>query len=181
MKTRALNVTFDGVSDVKYHDFVADGERYERYESFIDRYLDNYSTGNPTSLTAHFVGANWHVNFLRNDNYGASDGRTTIRDGDAGTARSVNFMELGGNSNVDLISTSVYYMSGGGGAKHDVSLGAGYFETVSLSSARNILSTGDGLVVRISLDGTNTATLGAGGAHFVTASGGDSVIKTGAG
>ena len=130
-----------------------------------------------TLITTTFLdGSNWDIVALR---FGAAyDNKAIITDQDDGANRNIDYLKLGNNSDVDLISTRVRFVEGGDGDLHDVTLGSAKTKAVELNATTNIVTTGSGWVSSISTNGNDTITIGSGGAGMVNVGGGDNTITT---
>jgi len=130
-----------------------------------------------TLITTTFLdGSNWDIVALR---FGAAyDNKAIITDQDDGANRNIDYLKLGNNSDVDLISTRVRFIEGGDGDLHDVTLGSADTNAVELNATTNIVTTGSGWVSSISTNGNDTITIGSGGAGMVNVGGGDNTITT---
>lgn len=159
---KKLSVTFDGTTPVQR---LSGDSPVEWFDGSLGRYSVWYSGPKDRFVgTAELTGSDWRVDYMRM----ASDDNTFIvRDLDAGANRRIKLLELGHNSDVDLISTRVDFVFGWDGALHDVKLGAGTTLSVNLFAAKNILDTGAGWVGNILTGGTDTIIVNAAGAGSV--------------
>lgn len=128
--------------------------------------------------TTKITGTKWNIGFLK---FGAKFGNIAkIRDLDGQSDRNIDYVKLGKNSDVDLISTRIKHIDGqSGGNKHDVSLGSASTDSVNLQAKVNVVKTGTGFVKFIVTDGKDVVKIGAGGAgSIVTNDGNDRVTTT---
>ena len=178
-----LNVTFDGVTEVTR---LPDQSEVAWYSKFIGYYSVYYSEADPLRANVSLSGTDWTVKTLR---YGAETSNTThITDLDDGAGRRIDYLELGYNSDVELISTRVRYISGWDGEKHEVKLGNqqdGSTYSINLYADRNIVTTGNAHVQQINTGGPegtvvgDVIKIGSGGAGRVgTGDGNDRVTTT---
>jgi len=144
-----MNATFDGVNDVAK----LTGQPAVSWD-VPNGHIGYYSVYDGIANIG-LTGSNWTVAAMR---FGALfDNKTIIQDSDGNGGRRIDMLKLGQNSDVDLISTSVRFMFGGDGNKHDIKLGSGNYDAVVLDAALNIVKTGSGFVGNI-----DTATNGRG-------------------
>lgn len=145
----------------------------------FDETFNYFQEGGFSRFTGTFSGGDWYGDYLRI--WGEKNSKTIFRDTDAAEGRLINHLELGWNSDVDLISTSVHTISGGAGKLHDVTLGSGYLAYMGLTAAKNIVTTGSGHSEYIFLSGAqNDVTTGDGGVAYLRTEG-SSNIDIGAG
>ncbi|MEC7257182.1 MAG: hypothetical protein VXW58_05110, partial [Pseudomonadota bacterium] len=167
-----LNVTFDGVTDVPR----LPGQGPVTWGGSGPTNLGYYSVyvANPDTFdaTANLTGSSWRIKTLRMT---GEDNTTTVRDLNNGSDRRIDFLELGYNSDVELISTRVRYMYGWDGDEHRVVLGneqSGSTYAVNLYATRNFLTTVNAYVQSIGTGGEGTGNgdvinIGSGGAGAV--------------
>ncbi len=143
-----LNVTFDGITGVTRLPGQSDVEWYSKFMGYYSVYN---SGADPLHANVGLSGTEWTVKNLR---FGAETSNTTIiTDLDNGAGRRVDFLELGYNSDVDLISTRVRFIVGQDGGKHEVKLGNqqdGATYSINLYAEENIVTTGNAYVQQIS-------------------------------
>ena len=160
MATDKLTVTVDGVTDIPrlpgqsvrvWDGTPPDTTRMDIYSVYHD------VSGNDLKAVAELSGSNWQMKYFR---IAGEDHHTTIRDLDNGADRRIEYLVLGLNSDVDLISTRVDHVLGWDGDKHDVQLGSGYTHSVSLDADVNIVRTGSGDVGSIRTSGKTTIEIG---------------------
>ncbi|MDU9003416.1 hypothetical protein [Sedimentitalea todarodis] len=109
----------------------------------------NGTPADPLIANVSLTGSNWTVAAMR---FGASASNTTnITDSAGGSNRRIDYLKLGDNSDVDLISTRVRYIDGGEGARHDIQLGSGNTDSVNLGADKNFVITGSGYVGNIDI------------------------------
>ena len=174
--TTNLSVTFDGVNDVPR----LTGQNPVEW---FDEYISYYSVHNSTAddilnSTAMLTGSDWTVKVMR---FGASfDNLATITDMNGNAGRRIDFLELGYNSDVDLISTRVKFINGWDGDEHDIVLGAGNTESITLYAAVNNVTTGSGYVSSIVTGGEDTIVVGSGSVGTIRTGNGDAVVRIGA-
>lgn len=174
--SEALTVTFDGVNDVPRLTGQSPVEWFSKGMGYYNVY---YSGPADTFIaTANLTGTDWKMNYLR---LSGDDHITTIQDMDSGGGRKIKFLELGYNSDVDLISTRVQFVYGWDGAKHDVQLGAGSTNSVTLYATENIVKTGDGWVGNILTGGKDTILISDAGAGSIKTGDGNASVITNAG
>lgn len=185
MATQTLNVIFDGTTDVAR---LPGRSAVSWDDGSIGYYNVFYSAPNPgddLDATANFTGSGWRVKTLR---IAGDDNLTTIRDLDNGSDRRVDFLELGYNSDVDLISTRARFIFGWDGDTHEVTLGNrqdGGTSFIGLYAKENSVTTGNAYVSQIETGGApgaaigDTIKVGSGGVGMVqTGRGNDSVTTT---
>lgn len=172
-----INPTFNGSTDV-------DRLPTQSAVGWDGRFIGYYSVYNsaPSDELIANVGLtsiNWTVVTMR---FGAAfDNTTNLQDLNNAGGREIHFLQLGYNSDVDLISTRVRYIIGWDGDLHDVTLGNqqdGSTTAISLYAAENILNTGNEWVQLIETGGTDTINIGSGGAGFITTGHGDATVTT---
>jgi len=178
-----LNATFDGVTDVKRLSGQSDVEWFSKFMGYYSVFhgVKNDLLRANVSLT----GNNWTVKTLR---YGAeTTNKANITDLDNGAGRRIDFLELGYNSDVDLISTRVRYVFGWDGDKHEVKLGNqqdGSTFSINLYADENIVTTGNAYVQLINTGGPVSSAvgdvikIGTGGAGQVQTGHGDDRVTT---
>ena len=172
---KTFNVTFDGVTSVPQ----PDSNVAEWFGGWMGLYNGWYAgPKDKLRATADLTGSNWSIKVLR---LASDDNKTVIRDLDNGAGRKIDFLELGWNSDVDLISTGVKYIFGWDGDKHEVTLGdqqAGSTFSINLYALENIVTTGNAWVNAIQTGGTDTITIGTGGAGFIETGNGSATVTT---
>lgn len=173
MATEILNVTFDGSTSVPRLPGSGDVPWSGGTPSNMGYYSVFHDVaGDDLDATATLTGDHWRIKTLR---IAGEDHHTTIADADNGVDRRIDFLELGYNSDVDLISTRVRYIFGWDGDRHEVTLGSeqvGSTYSINLYATRNILTTGNAFVHQIDTGGSgsgkgDTITIGSGGAQAV--------------
>lgn len=167
--TTNISVIFDGVTDAVR----MPGQSpvlWDIANSFMGYYSVYDSLANDKLVaTVSLSGSTWTVATMR---FGGSfNNKTFLADLDGDAGRRIDYLNLGANSDVDLISTSVRYMYGGYGNKHDIVLGSGDYDAIVLNAAVNIVTTGSG-----SVDSINTADDGRG---VITVNGWVGRVETG--
>lgn len=177
MPTQILNVTFDGSTEVDK----LPGQGTETWGTQSTPRLDHYSVylSGPDDLdaTANLAGSNWRMNYLR---MAGDENKTTIRDLNGQEGRRIDYVELGYNSDVDLITTQIRAILGWDGEKHDIKLGNKFTATVDLGADVNLVQTGAGYVGRIDIyDGRGTVTANGDAGIVNMASGNDRLIVKG--
>jgi len=153
-----LNVTFDGVSGVAR---LPDQSDVEWFSKFIGYYSVYHDGTDLLRANADLTGDGWTVKTLRFN--GAGSNKTTVTDLDDGAGRRIDFLELGYNSDVELISTRVRYIFGYDGEKHEVKLGnqqEGSTYSINLYADENIVTTGNAYVQQISTGGPEGTVIG---------------------
>jgi len=154
---QVLNVTFDGVNDVPR---LPDQSDVEWYSKFIGYYSVYYAEADLFRANASLTGDSWTVKALR---YGGERNKTNITDLDDGAGRRIDFLELGYNSDVDLISTRVRFIVGWDGKKHEVKLGNqqdGSTYSINLNAEENIVTTGNAYVQQINTGSYGESAIG---------------------
>ena len=157
------------------------------YMGYYDIYLGDGIIA-PTDVrldaTVSMTGSDWRVKTLR---ISGDDNITRLTDVDAGAGRKIDFVELGYNSEVDLISTRLRYIFGWEGDRHEVNLGnqqVGSTYAINLLASENIVTTGNAFVRSIETGSENsviigdTITIGSGGARTVSTGQGSDTVKT---
>lgn len=172
---RKFNVTFDGTNPVDQ----PNGGVVQWFGGWMG-YYDGWYSGPKDRLNAFadLTGSNWQIKTLR---LAADDNKTTLRDLDNGADRRIDFLELGWNSDVELISTRVRFIFGWDGNRHVVTLGDqqnGSTAAINLYAATNIVTTGNAYVGIIETGGTDTITIGSGGAGYVQTGHGHATVTT---
>jgi serralysin len=170
-----------------------------------DKFLGYYSLfegdgGNQLRTDVTLTGSDWTVAAMRFGS-AARDEVTTIRDANGNTGRKIDYLKLGQNSDVELISTRVKHIEGGDGDLHDLKLGEGHVYSVSLFAQMNKVATGNGYVSSIQTNndsdieingdvgsvftavGTDKLTVNSNWLEYYKTRGGDNsvVVKDGAG
>ncbi|MCB1340665.1 MAG: hypothetical protein KDK24_06300 [Pseudooceanicola sp.] len=187
MATIVHNVTFDGINAVPYlpgQGFFPAGTSMGYYSVFVgDGILS--PTDDFFDATANLTGTGWRIKTLR---LAGDDNLTKIVDLDNGGGRRIDFLELGYNSDVELISTTVRHIFGWDGDKHEITLGnehSSHTFSITLWAKLNIVTTGNRWVASIDTGGSgagtlkDTITIGEGGAGNVnTGVGNDTVVTT---
>lgn len=173
--TTNISVTFDGVTDAVRLPWQSPVSWYIP-DSFIGYYSAYNSTPDDKLVaTASLSGSNWTVAAMR---FGSAfDNKTIVQDIDGAGGRRIDLLKLGDNSDVDLISTSVRFMYGDSGNKHDITLGSGDYSAISLNANVNIVRTGTGGVGSIDVDtGRAIVTVGSGGLDSLDTTNNNDVI-----
>ncbi len=171
-----LNVTFDGVSDVARLPGQSDVEWFSKFIGYYSVYHDGTDF---FRANADLTGDGWTIKTLRFN--GAGSNKTTVTDLDNGAGRRIDFLELGFNSDVDLISTRARYIFGWDGDKHEVKLGNqqdGSTFSINLYADENIVTTGNAYVHHIGTGGPETSAIGD---VIKIGSGGAAQVQTGHG
>ena len=130
-------------------------------------YLSFYhpTPGDTLDATVTLDGMDWTIAALR---FGADgDNITRLSDANGNSGRRIDYLKLGDNSDVDLISTRVKYIEGNDGDLHDVTLGSANTRSVNLSANQNWVTTGSGWVGQIETSGKDRVTVDSGGAGFI--------------
>lgn len=131
------------------------------------------STDVVTSNTT-LAGSNWEIEAMR---YHSSAEFTNISDANGQGGRRIEYLKLGMNSDIDLISTRIkILLTHEGGDLHDVTLGSEFTALVELGAASNVLTTQGGFVETIRTRGDDTVTIGAGGARLLASYEGTDVL-----
>ena len=170
--TETLTVTFDGINDVPR---LAGSSDVEWNGDTIDLYSLWY--GGPKDkfvFNASLTGTNWKLKLLRP---AGEDNMAVIKDIDAGAGREIRYLELGYNSDVELISTRARYVFGWDGDKHEVTLGnqqSGSTYSINLYALENVVTTGNAWVKYINNGGEGTGA----GDTIVIGSGGVGAVRT---
>lgn len=172
--TTQFNARFDGTTDVNRPFGSSDAEWFS---GFIG-YYSVYDSDPDDNMIANvrLTGSNWTVAAMR---FGASFNNTTnITDLNGGSGRRIDLLQLGYNSDVDLISTRVRFILGWDGQEHDVTLGSQNTLSVNLDAAVNRVTTGSGWVNSIQTGGSDVITIGTGGAGFIQTGNGQASVTT---
>jgi Ca2+-binding RTX toxin-like protein len=147
LATQTLNVTFDGVNDVPRLPGQGVVEWYNAGRDTIDRYSVWVPLPDDLDATLNLTGSNWRV---RDMQVAGEDHITRIRDLDDGSNRRIEQLNLGYNSDVDLISTEARTIIGWrqegnvpSPTRHDINLGdkINYMRTVELGADTNVVNT----------------------------------------
>jgi len=149
--TEKLSVTFDGVNEVPR---LTGQSPVEWYDKGLTTYSIWYSGPKDKFVfTGNLTGTDWKLKYLRP---ASDDNKTIIKDLDSGAGREIRYLELGWNSDVDLISTRARYVFGWDGDEHSVTLGAQTGKStysINLYAKQNTIVTGDGFVHNIATGG----------------------------
>jgi Ca2+-binding RTX toxin-like protein len=140
-------------------------------------YLSFYhpTPGDTLDATVTLDGMDWTIAALR---FGADgDNITRLSDANGNSGRRIDFLSLGDNSDVDLISTRVKYIEGNDGDLHDVTLGSANTGSVNLYANQNWVTTGSGWVGQIETSGKDRVTVDSGGAGFINTGDQRDIIK----
>ncbi|GHF69878.1 calcium-binding protein [Seohaeicola zhoushanensis] len=146
MATQFLNVTLDGINPA---DRLPGGGSVPWYMSgsraTIDRYSVYVELPDDLDATVNLTGTNWRI---RTFQVAADEGITRIVDLDNGAEREIEFMNIGYDSVVNLMSTRVRYMNGWDGELHDITLGSDvpWVHWINLGAAVNKIDTSAGWV-----------------------------------
>lgn len=135
-----INPIFDGSTPVER----ASGQGDATWNGGFLGYYSAYDTTPNANLIANadLVGSNWTVAAMR---FGADGTNTTkLTDSDSGSGRRIDYLRLGQNSDVDLVSTRVKFIEGGDGAKHDIQLGSQFTNSINIGADLNIVKTASG-------------------------------------
>ncbi|MCF6232110.1 MAG: hypothetical protein L3J36_03255 [Rhodobacteraceae bacterium] len=187
MTTETLTVIFDGVTDVPG----LTGQSVREWNSQRMSSYDVYYSGPKDDFVGNavLVGSDWNIKYLRM----AGDSSTfNLTDLDAGTGRRIDYLELGWNSNIDLVTTRARHIYGLSGDKHEVTLSEnqeGSTYSISLFAKVNLVTTGNKWVNAIqtgySLDvpaiGGDTIVVGTGGSGSVSTGKLGDTVTTGTG
>ena len=184
MTTQTLNVIFDGSTDVARLPGQSSESWNDASLGYYNVYYSAPGPGDDLNATANFTGSGWRVKTLR---IAGDDNLTTIRDLSNGADRRVDLLELGYNSDVELISTRVRFIYGWDGDRHEVKLGSqqnGNTSFIGLYAKENIVTTGNVWVASIETGGDaataigDTIRIGNGGAGSVNTGQGDDTVTT---
>lgn len=150
MPTTTLWARFNGFTDVNsLYGPIGWNSRFIGYYS-------QYEEDAADNLTANIrlTGNNWTVASMR---FGAAsrDTQLNLRDLNGSAGREIQYLQLGYNSDVDLISTRAAYILGYDGDLHDLVLGSAHTRSIDLSADRNVVTTGSGHVGNINIGGEN--------------------------
>ena len=178
-----VNATFDGINDVQRLSGQSDVEWDSKFLGYYSVY--HSVAGDLLRANVSLTGTDWTAKTLR---YGSeTTNETNITDVDNGSGRRIDFLELGYNSDIELISTRVRYIFGWDGDKHEVKLGNqqdGSTSSINLYADENIVTTGNAWVNFIDTGGPASTAIGdvikigTGGVGFVsTGSGNDRVTS----
>jgi hypothetical protein len=172
---RNYSVTFDGITSVTQPDSYV-----QNWGGGWMGYFNGWYGGPEDRFvaTASLTGSNWQIKTLR---LASNDNTTILRDLDNGVGRKIDFLDLGWNSDVDLISTRVLYIYGWDGDRHEVTLGnqqSGSTFSINLYALENIVTTGNQWVNTIQTGGIDTITIGTGGAGFIQTGHGPATVTT---
>ncbi len=182
-----LTVTFDGVNEVPR---LAGSSPVEWFGKQMKLYSVFYSGPKDKFIaTANLTGTDWKLKHLY---LAGEDSKAIITDLDGGTGREIRYLELGWNSEVNLISTRARYIFGWDGDKHVVNLGDNQVKStfsINLSAKENVVSTGNAWVNSIetgwygdaNLAVGDTITIGSGGSRSVSTRNGDDSVTTASG
>ncbi|MDK3072977.1 hypothetical protein QO034_07640 [Sedimentitalea sp. JM2-8] len=146
MATEVLNVTFDGVNAVPRLPGSTSVSWYDAGgRQTIDRYSVFVEAPDDLDATLNFTGSNWRIRTLQ---VAGDDHITRFVDLDNGAGREIEYLNLGYNSEVDLTSTKVRYMSGWDGQLHDITLGPqnDWIRWINLGADVNKLDTSVGWI-----------------------------------
>ncbi len=184
MPTRTiLNAKFDGINDVNRPDGGT--------SSFSSKFMGYYSAYNDKAddllkANVKLTGADWTVKTMRFS--AAFDNLTIIKDMNGSSGRRIDYLELGMNSDVDLISTRAKIIIGWDGDKHDVKLGTSgkSIIAIKLDARENIVTTAGDRVAMIETGwygsgkaAGDTISIGQGGAGSIfTQDGADKITTT---
>ncbi len=180
MATEILHVTFDGITSVPGLPGQSDRIWFGTPPALThmsEYWVYHNQAGDDFLATAKLTGSNW---FIKSFMIAGEDHHTTIKDADNGAGRVIDYMQLGRNSTVHLISTQVNFIDGWKGEKHAVWLGAAFTETVRLQADLNIVVTGNGDVGTIETSGKSIIDIGDVRAGQVRTGDGNDSITTGA-
>lgn len=140
MATEFLNFTLDGVTDIPR----LPGQGSVSWNTGGTNNIDHYEiyVSNPDDLdaTVNITGSDWRVEYMQ---IAGDDNITRIQDLDDGANRRFEVLQVGRNSDVDLISTRVAYLEGWeGGQRHDITIGedVGFINSVSLGAETNVVN-----------------------------------------
>ncbi|MDK3016303.1 calcium-binding protein [Pseudodonghicola flavimaris] len=180
--TTTLTAVFDGSTPVETL-----GDSREWFDGFLGYYSVFHGVEDDLfRARVTLSGSDWTVKTLR---FGAtSSNETIIRDADDGSDRRIDLLELGYNSDVELISTRVRYVMGWDGDKHVLVLGdkqAGSVSSINLYARENVVTTGNAWVQSLDTGGPgaigDSIRIGSGGAGTVDTGDGADRVVTGSG
>ncbi|GAA6199090.1 calcium-binding protein [Aquicoccus sp. SU-CL01552] len=152
-----LNVTFDGINAVSRLPGQSDVEWSSKFMAYYSVY---HSEAELFRANVSLTGDSWTVKTLR---FGGEKNKTNITDLDNGSGRRIDFLELGYNSDVELISTRARYIFGWDGEKHEVKLGNqqdGSTYSINLYADENIVTTGNAYVQQINTGNFGESAIG---------------------
>lgn len=173
MPTTTLWARFDGSTDVNA--LGRPVEWFSRFLGYYSQYEDN--AANDFVANVRLTNNSWTVATMR---FGAEsrESQVNLRDLNDGGGRRIDFLQLGYNSDVDLISTRVGYILGWDGDLHDIALGSAHTRSIDLSAARNVVTTGSGYVGNIDIgnDGIGVIRANGGVGRISTADASDRLV-----
>jgi Ca2+-binding RTX toxin-like protein len=175
MPTTILNATFNGVNPAT----ALSGS--VPFDNGFMGYYSQYLSGAANDLIANIslTGTNWTVATMR---FGAqsNDMQVNITDQNGGAGRSINYLKLGQDSDVNLMTTRIRFIEGGDGDLHDITLGAGSVNSINIGATNNLVTTGDGYVGNIEIwRGSAQININGGAGAVNTASGDDNLVVDG--
>lgn len=91
------------------------------------------------TFTANFTLTNggWTINSLFVLSGGEST--TNITDGDAGFGRVIDYLNVGNNSDIDLINSQISHIVGYGSGTHDINLGSAFTRSISIGGTQTTI------------------------------------------
>ena len=147
MPTTFLNALFDGSTNVN----TLNGTQswFDRFLGYYSQYEENANNNLVANVT--LTGANWTVATMRFGD-ASEQSQLNLIDANGFANRTIQYLQLGYNSDVDLTSTRVWYMIGFEGDLHDITLGSARVNSIDLYADRNVVTTGSGTVGHIDTD-----------------------------
>lgn len=116
-------------------------------------WMNDPTSGDVSTMNTTLSGNNWTVDAIR---FSSNTEFTNISDAGGAAGRSISWLRLGQNSDVDLISTRIKHIEAADGKKHDVTLGSASTNSVTLYADVNKITTGTGFVGQIETGGKDT-------------------------
>ncbi|MFA3917906.1 calcium-binding protein [Ruegeria hyattellae] len=148
------NTTINNASDVTLPD--GSNVSWDNGE-YIDILWMNDPTKNAIStMNTRLTGSDWTIDAVR---FSSNTEFTNIRDLNGADGRSISWLKLGQNSDVDLISTRIKHIEGSDGNKHDIKLGSASTNSITLYADANNITTGSGFVGQIETGGKDKITV----------------------
>ncbi|MEL6620014.1 MAG: hypothetical protein AAFP16_14145, partial [Pseudomonadota bacterium] len=178
-----VNATFDGINPVQNIGFT---------EPWSSGRINRYSVwdGDPANtldFNGSLTGSDWRIRSMAVDNQAALDGiadslTVTLTDLDSGGGRRIESLFIGGNADVDLLSTRIDWLRADSLGDHDINISnGGRIDYMSLGGDTNSVITGTNYVKFIEVwRGSADLTIGTGGAEAINLdNGNDAVVLNG--
>ncbi|MEO9821659.1 MAG: calcium-binding protein [Paracoccaceae bacterium] len=177
MAITTVNATFDGINPVQNIGFSENWSGNSR----IDRYsVYEPDTNNELVFNGSLTGSDWRVRSMGVFDEGGTN-ITNLTDLDAGADRRIEYLKVGWNSDISLLSTRIDVLTSDDGAGHTIDVGGGRIDIIRIGGDLNTITAGSNYSQLIEVwRGTTDLTINSGGVEAINlAEGNDTVTVNG--